>query len=71
LEDRGDAQAAPILTTGSAPDEGPSDNAAELGDLSLALEMGSLLDGLEAVGDFTSDSDSSASDGGDGGGGGD
>jgi hypothetical protein len=33
--------------------------------------MGTLLDGLEAVGDLTSDSDASGSDGGDGGGGGD
>jgi hypothetical protein len=71
LEDRGEAGAAPIYSSASTTDEGRSDEAAELGDLSLALEMGSLLDGLEAVGDFTSDSDGGASDGGDGGGGGD
>jgi hypothetical protein len=33
--------------------------------------MDSLLDGLEAVGDLTSNGDGGASDGGDGGGGGD
>jgi hypothetical protein len=32
--------------------------------------MGSLLDGLEAIGDLISDGDGGASDGGDGGGGG-
>lgn len=69
LDDRGEAHAATIFS--SEVGESGADNAAGPGDLSLALEMGALLDGLEAVGDFTSDSDGGASDGGDGGGGGD
>jgi hypothetical protein len=70
LEARGEDHAAPIYSSESESDEGAS-HVAELGDLSLALDMGSLLDGLEAVGDLTSDGDGGASDGGDGGGGGD
>jgi hypothetical protein len=71
LVERGEACASSIHFAGSTTEESGPDNAAELGDLSLALEMGTLLDGLEAVGDLTSDSDASGSDGGDGGGGGD
>jgi hypothetical protein len=40
----------------------------DLGDMALSLDVGSLLDGIDAVGDFTSGGDSSSSDGGDGGG---
>lgn len=41
----------------------------ELGDMTLAFDLVSLFDGLDAVGAFTSGADSSSSDGGDGGGG--
>jgi hypothetical protein len=58
-------------TTLMSMDGDPGSVPSELGDFSLALDMAPLLDGLDAVGDFTSDGDSSASDGGDGGGGGD
>jgi hypothetical protein len=71
LDERGEDHAAPIYFSEGLMNEGAADNVAELGDLSLALDMGSLLDGLEAVGDLTSDGDGGASDGGDGGGGGD
>jgi hypothetical protein len=47
-----------------------ADQAFEFGDLGVSLEAAILLEGLEAVGDFTSGGDSSSSDGGDGGGGG-
>jgi hypothetical protein len=70
LEARREDHAAPIYSSGSETDESAS-HVSELGDLSLALEMGSLLDGLEAIGDLISDGDGGASDGGDGGGGGD
>jgi hypothetical protein len=62
----------PVMDGGGATrNEDGGDWPTELGDLSLTFEMGSMLDGLDAVGDFTSGGDSSSSDGGDGGGGGD
>jgi hypothetical protein len=69
LDERRDAHPVPFYSSNEAED-GATD-ATGPGDLSLALEMGPLLDGLEAVGDFTSESDGGASGGGDGGGGGD
>lgn len=41
----------------------------ELGDMALAFDLGSLFDGVDAVGDLTSGADSSSDGGGDGGGG--
>ena len=44
--------------------EGEWDQMLELGDMALDFDVPSLLDGLDAVGDFTSGGDSSSSDGG-------
>lgn len=49
--------------------EGEWDQLLELGDMALDFDVPALLDGLDAVGDFTSGGDSSFSDGGGDGGG--
>jgi hypothetical protein len=71
LEQRGDVHIPMISTSATTTEEDRGEGSAEIGDLSLALDMSSLLDGMDAVGDFTSGGDSSSSDAGDGGGGGD
>jgi hypothetical protein len=71
LEQRGDDHIPIISASDTTTEEDRGEGSAEIGDLSLALDMSSLLDGMDAVGDFTSGGDSSSSDGGDGGGGGD
>jgi hypothetical protein len=70
LEDRGDGHIPLVYAAGSTTEEDEGAGSAEIGDLLLAFDMSSLLDGMDAVGDFTSGADSSSSDGGDGGGGG-
>jgi hypothetical protein len=71
LQERGDDHIPLIYASGTTTEEDDLEGSAEIGDLSLALDLSSLLDGMDAVGDFTSGGDSSSSDGGDGGGGGD
>jgi hypothetical protein len=70
LDQRGDDHIPLISAAGTTREEDHGEGSAEIGDLSLAMEMSALLDGMDAVGDFTSGGDSSSSDGGDGGGGG-
>lgn len=69
LDERGDD----ISTLTPLPfedDDGQGwDKVLDLGDMALSFDVGSLFDGLDAIGDFTDGGDGGSSDGGDGGGG--
>ena len=71
LAQRGDSDATLATITVECDHLPKWERVLELGDMALAFDLGSLFDGLDAVGEFTSGADSSSSDGGDGGGGGD
>lgn len=71
LTERGDDYVPLTTMPGMTDDEGSdAGRLLDLIDMALSLDVGTLFDGIDAVGDFTSGSDSSSSDGGDGGGGG-
>jgi hypothetical protein len=72
LIERGDGNVPLSTMPGISDDEGSeAEKAADLADMGLSLGAETLFDSIDAVGDFTSGSESSSSDGGDGGGGGD
>ena len=72
LAERGDRYVPLNTMPGISGEEGSdAGNLLDLTDIALSLDVVTLLDSIDAVGDFTSGSESSSSDGGDGDGGGD